>query len=656
MKDKPKILVGDKIVDEALEMLRAEADVDLKRGIKQPELEEIIENYDALIVRSVPLVTEEVIKRGKKLKVVGRAGNGVDNIDLETATQQGVVVVNTPDSNSFSAGEQTIALMLASARNLPQAHQTVKEGGWGRSRYMGSELYGKTVGIVGLGRIGSFVATRLKAFQMRVIAYDPYIPLERFKRFGVERVETLNELVRQSDIITVHTPKTEETIGMIGKEQFQIAKPGVRVVNCARGGIIDEGALAWALEEGIVASAALDVFSKEPCTGNPLLKFDNVVVTPHLGATTFEAQHRVGTDLARYVLAVLRGEIVPNTVNIPCLLGEEIDTMRPLLELAEYLGKLYYQLERMPVEKVELCYYGEIAQQETGIITLAFLKGLLSPVMGDQVNLVNATWFAENRGIKVCERRDESKRSGHVNLISVIFRGNGTKVEFAGTLAGDQTPRIVRVNQYRVDVTPSPYMLFVEHIDRPGVIGPFASALGKANINIAMMQAARKVKGEESMMILNIDSAVDEATLADLRKLGGIEGWAADDHIRVVLFDHGNNFRDSFLQVFIKIGVTTDHSCRYLCFFTKSLTKCHPWANHSLPNLGSVVSFFLSAYSCIKLVDIMYNFNGHRLSPLLSGPLVSTIFLDLFDDLIHIQNHFHHTDLFIINLGVYLFF
>jgi D-3-phosphoglycerate dehydrogenase len=219
MKDKPKILVGDKIVDEALEMLRAEADVDLKRGIKQPELEEIIENYDALIVRSVPLVTEEVIKRGKKLKVVGRAGNGVDNIDLETATQQGVVVVNTPDSNSFSAGEQTIALMLASARNLPQAHQTVKEGGWGRSRYMGSELYGKTVGIVGLGRIGSFVATRLKAFQMRVIAYDPYIPLERFKRFGVERVETLNELVRQSDIITVHTPKTEETIGMIGKEQ-----------------------------------------------------------------------------------------------------------------------------------------------------------------------------------------------------------------------------------------------------------------------------------------------------------------------------------------------------------------------------------------------------------------------------------------------------
>lgn len=522
MKERPKILVGDKIVDEALEMLRAEADVDLKTGIKQPELEEIIEDYDALIVRSVPLVTESVIKRGKKLKVVGRAGNGVDNIDLETATRQGIVVVNTPDSNSFSAGEQTIALMLASARNLPQAHLTIKDGGWGRSRFMGSELYGKTVGIVGLGRIGSFVATRLNSFKMRVIAYDPYIPLERFKRFGAERVETLNDLVRQSDFITVHTPKTEETIGMIGKEQFQIAKQGVRVVNCARGGIIDEDALAWALQEGIVASAALDVFSKEPCTGNPLLKFDNVVVTPHLGATTHEAQHRVGTDLARYVLAVLNGEIVPNTVNIPCLLGEEIDTMRPLLELAEYLGKLYYQLEKVPVERVELSYHGEIAKKETGIITLAFLKGLLSPVMGDQVNLVNASWLAENRGVKVCERRDEAIKSGHVSLISVVFAGNGTKVEYAGTQAWDQSPRIVQVNRYQIDVIPTPYMLFVEHINRPGVIGSFASVLGEDNVNIAMMQVARKVKGEEALMILNVDSAIEEATLLKLRKLGGI--------------------------------------------------------------------------------------------------------------------------------------
>jgi D-3-phosphoglycerate dehydrogenase len=522
MNQRPKILVGDKIVEPALEMLRAEADVDVKIGIEQPDLEEIIENYDALIVRSKPLVTEEVLKRGKRLKVVGRAGNGVDNINLEAATRQGVVVVNTPDSNSFSAGEQTIALMLASARNLPQAHTVIKDGGWGRSRFMGSELYGKTVGIVGLGRIGSFVATRLKAFNMRVIAYDPYIPLERFKRFGAERMETLNELVRESDFITVHTPKTEETIGMIGKEQFQIAKRGVRVVNCARGGIIDEGALAWALKEGIVASVALDVFTKEPCTGNPLLEFDNVVVTPHLGATTFEAQHRVGTDLASYVLSALRGEIVPNTVNIPCLLGEEIDTMRPFLELAEYLGKLYYQLEKVPAERVQLTYRGEIAQKETGILTLAFLKGLLTPVMGDQVNLVNVSWLAENRGIKVCERREEETGTGHMSLISVKFAGNDVKAEYAGTLAWDRTPRIVRINQYQFDVIPTPYMLFVEHTDRPGVIGYFATTLGDANINIAEMQLARKGKGKEAMMLYSIDSPVDEYTLGKLRELDDI--------------------------------------------------------------------------------------------------------------------------------------
>ncbi len=517
--ERPKILVGDKIADEAMEMLMAEANVDLKKGITQPELEEIIGDYDALIVRSVPLVTEAVIKKGKNLKVVGRAGNGVDNIDLDVATQQGVVVVNTPASNSFSAGEQTIALMLAAARNLPQAHQTIKEGGWGRSRYMGSELYGKTVGIVGLGRIGSFVATRLKAFQMRVIAYDPYIPRERFERFGVERMETLEELVRLSDIITVHTPRTEETMGMIGRQQFEIAKPGVRVVNCARGGIIDEEDLLWALEERIVASAALDVFSKEPCAGNPLLEFENVVVTPHLGATTHEAQRRVGTDLARNVLAVLRGEMVPNTVNIPCLLDEEMDSMRPLLELAEYMGKLYYQLEKAPVEKVEISYHGEIAKKETGIITLSFLKGLLSPIMGDQVNLVNATWLAENRGLKVYENREKTSKSGHVSLITVRCAGNGTEVEYAGTLAWDESPRIVQVNQYQLDIVPTQHMLFVEQIDRPGVVGFFASILAEDQVNIAMMQVSRKIKGEQAMMILNIDSPVGEPTLEKVRGL-----------------------------------------------------------------------------------------------------------------------------------------
>jgi D-3-phosphoglycerate dehydrogenase len=524
--EKPRILVGDKIVDEAIAMLRQNADVDIKIGIGQEELESVIENYDALIVRSVPLVTEAVLSRGKRLKVVGRAGNGVDNIDVDAATRHGVVVVNTPDSNSISACEQTIALMLAAARNLPQANAALKQGSWGRNRFMGNELYSKTLGIVGLGRIGSLLATRLKSFGMRVIACDPYITPERFKRFGVERMETLNDLVRQADFITVHTPKTEETVGMIGEEQFKIAKPGVRVVNCARGGIIDEQALASALRQGIIAGASLDVFSNEPCTGNPLLEFDNVVVTPHIGATTHEAQHRVGTDVATFVLAALRGEIAPNTVNLPCLMGDELDSLRPHLILAESLGKLYYQLDKGPVERVELTYSGEIANKETGIITLAFLKGLLTPVMGENVNLVNASWLAENRGVKVFEKR-EAEATGYLNLITACIAQDGKQTSFAGTVGLDNGSRIVRINRYQMDIVLTPYMLFVEHLDRPGMIGFLGTILGKANVNIATMQVGRVTRDQEAMMILSVDSPLDEVVMAQLRQLEGIRSVKA---------------------------------------------------------------------------------------------------------------------------------
>jgi D-3-phosphoglycerate dehydrogenase len=526
MEGRPKILVGDKIVDEAIAMLRRDSEVDISIGITQQELEDVIENYDALIVRSVPLVTEAVLARGKRLKVVGRAGNGVDNIDVDAATHHGVVVVNTPDSNSISACEQTIALMLAAARNLPQAHAALKQGGWGRNRFMGNELYGKTVGIVGLGRIGSLLATRLKAFGMRVIAYDPYITPERFKRFGAERMETLSDLMCQADFITVHTPKTEETIGMIGREQLQITRPGVRVVNCARGGIIDEQALAAALSQGTVASASLDVFGKEPCTGNPLLQFDNVVATPHLGATTHEAQHRVGTDVATFVLAALRGEIAPNTVNLPCLMRDELESLQPYILLAEYLGKLYYQIEKGPVERVELTYSGEIAGRETGILTLAFLKGLLTPVMGDSVNLVNASWLTEHRGVEVYEKLDGAA-TGYGNLITACIAQNGRQVSFTGTVGTDNGARIVRINRYRMDINLTRYMLFVEHHDRPGMIGFLGTILGRAGINIATMQVGRVTRDQEAMMILGVDSPVDEAALKQLRCLEGIRSVKA---------------------------------------------------------------------------------------------------------------------------------
>jgi len=526
---RPRILVGDKIVDEALEMLRRAGDVDVSFGISQEDLLKVIDQYDALIVRSVPLVTAGVLERGKRLKVVGRAGNGVDNIDVDAATHHGVVVVNTPDSNSISACEHTIALMLAASRNLPQADAILKEGGWGRSRFMGNELYGKTLGIIGLGRIGSLVATRLKAFGMRVLAYDPYITPERFKRFGAERLDDLNDLMRQADFVTVHTPKTAETIGMIGEEQFRIAKKGVRVVNCARGGIIDEQALAEALSQGIVASASLDVFSKEPSTGNPLLEFENVVMTPHIGATTHEAQHRVGTDVASFVLSALRGEIVPNTVNLPYLMGgEEIAALRPHLRLAECMGRLYYQLVKGPVERVDLTYSGEIANKETGIITLAFLKGLLTPVMGEHVNLVNASWLAENRGIRLHEKREpEGISKGFVNLITANMARDGEQISFAGTVAWDNGPRIVRIKRYQMDIPLTPYMLFVEHTDKPGMIGHFGTILGRAEVNIATMQVGRVTRDREAMMILSVDSPVDEPTIEQLRKIDGVHSVRA---------------------------------------------------------------------------------------------------------------------------------
>ena len=332
METKKRVIVTERIAEEGLDLLRTEVDVDFRDGIPREELLEIIGQYDALIVRSVTKVNEELISRGApRLKVVGRAGNGIDNIDVDACTRHGVIVANTPDSNTISAAEQTIALLLASSRKTAWANNFLKGGTWDRKPFRGVELYGKTVGIVGLGRIGSMVATRLKAFNMRILAYDPYIADERFIKYGAEKMPTLEDLVRQSDFITVHTPKTEETFHMINEEMFKIAKDGVRVVNAARGGIIKEAALLEALKSGKVASAGMDVFEKEPAINNPLFEFENVVCTPHLGADTFEAQRRVGETIAEQVMKALNGEIVPNLINLPTMVSEELNYLRPYI-------------------------------------------------------------------------------------------------------------------------------------------------------------------------------------------------------------------------------------------------------------------------------------------------------------------------------------
>jgi D-3-phosphoglycerate dehydrogenase len=522
--DKKRVIVTERIADEGIELLKKELQVDYRDGISREELLNIIDQYDALIVRSVTQVDEELVARAKKLKVVGRAGNGIDNIDVDVCTRYGIIVANTPDSNTISAAEQTISLLLSSIRNTAWANNYLKAGIWDRKPFRGVELYGKTVGIVGLGRIGSMVATRLKAFNMRVIAYDPYISDERFERYGAEKIETLEELVRQSDFITVHTPRNEETMHMIDEEVLKHAKDGVRLVNCARGGIIKEEAIIKGLESKKIASVGLDVFEQEPATENPLFKFDTVVCTPHLGADTFEAQKRVGENIAEQVIKALKGEIVPNVVNLPTMLGEELEYLKPYIKLAEKMGSIYYQLEKSRINRIELTYSGPITKNETEMLTIAFLKGLLEPVMYGQVNYVNARLLAEERGIRIYERKQEQSPKRYKNLVSAKIINQGHELEIEGTLSRSRNPQLVEINGYETESTLEGYMIVVENEDRPRVIGPFATALGDEGVNIAGMKVARKNKGEIAIMLINIDNKVEDEVLKKLGKLDGITG------------------------------------------------------------------------------------------------------------------------------------
>jgi D-3-phosphoglycerate dehydrogenase len=397
-----KILVAEKIAQEGIDLLVQEGmEVDVEIKLTRQELLERVGAYDAVIVRSVTKVNEELYTHAKNLKVVGRAGNGVDNIEMKGATERGIIVVNTPDSNTVSAAEHTIGLMISSCRNIPQANTQIKARNWDRSPFRGMELMGKTLGVIGLGRIGTMVAIRMQSFGMKVIAFDPYISDERFEQLEVEKMEDLKSLMMQSDVVTIHTPKTEETFGMVGREEFKVAKKGVRMVNCARGGLYDEDALAEAIKEGIVASAALDVLVHEPDPTSPLLDFPNTVLTPHLGADTFEAQRNVGLTVAQEVVKALNGEMVPNAVNMPSLKHHELEAMKTYLEMGEILGKIYHQFNKDPIKKIEIVYSGAAAEMETAAVTLAVLKGTFETILMERVNYVNARLIAEARGVVV---------------------------------------------------------------------------------------------------------------------------------------------------------------------------------------------------------------------------------------------------------------
>jgi D-3-phosphoglycerate dehydrogenase len=520
-----KVLASEKLSTAGLERLSEHFDVDVKLGLTPEELAGIIADYDALIIRSATKVTAELIERAENLKVIGRAGIGLDNVDVEAATRQGVLVVNAPQSNVLSAAEHTLALLLAQARNIPQAHEALVNGRWERERWSGVELHGKTLGVIGLGRVGTLVAQRANAFGMHLVAYDPYVSAPRAAQMVVDLVETIGEVCRRADFITIHLPKTPETVGIIGPAEFDQMRPGVRLVNTARGGLIDEDALADALGSGKVAGAAIDVFEGEPVTEHRLFSIPGVVVTPHLGASTAEAQDKAGTTIAEQVLLALNGEFVPYAVNVD--VGSDIpEPVRPYLRLAERLGHIAVALAGSGIEGLRFEYHGGIADYDTRAVTLSGLKGAFSSVSHEPVTFVNAPLFAKERGIAI-EEAKSSQSLDYVNLLEVRAVCKGETVSVAGVLAGKRdTERLVRVYGYDLDMAFHPTMAFFRYEDRPGVVGTVGTLLGEGGVNIANMQVARHTEGGEALMGLALDSPipqdvlegiVDRANLRDAR-------------------------------------------------------------------------------------------------------------------------------------------
>jgi D-3-phosphoglycerate dehydrogenase / 2-oxoglutarate reductase len=514
-----RILIAEPLAEAGVELLRAHHEVDARDATTREELLAAVGDVDALVVRSATRVDAEVLEAGRNLKVVGRAGIGLDNVDVAAATRLGVMVVNAPQSNVISAAEHTVALILAQARNIPQAHDALREGRWERGRFQGAELYGKTLGIVGLGRVGALVAQRLNAFGMRLLAYDPYVSRDRAAQMGVELV-SLADVLASADIVTIHLPKTPDTTGLIGETELAAMKPGARLVNTARGGIVDEAALAKAVGDGQLAGAALDVFAEEPTTDSPLFELEGVVVTPHLGASTTEAQDKAGIAIAEQLLLALAGQFVPNAVNVDA--GAVPDAVRPFLPLVEKLGRLYTALagggpggraSALGGGRLHLEYVGALAEQDTRVLTLAALKGMFSPVVHEPVTFVNAPLLAAERGVEVTETRTRQSRDW-VNLVTLSGEGSRGQVGVAGTTVGPRdAERLVAINGIPIDMAPADHMAFLFYEDRPGVIGRVGTILGEAGVNIASMQVGRRKQGGEALMALTVDAGIPAGVL-----------------------------------------------------------------------------------------------------------------------------------------------
>jgi D-3-phosphoglycerate dehydrogenase / 2-oxoglutarate reductase len=518
-----KVLVREKIADSGVEMLRESFEVDLGLEMTEQELGDAIGDYDALLVRSATQVTPELIERAGKLKVIGRAGTGVDNVDIPAATRRGIVVANAPESNSVAAAEHTLALMLALCRNVPRAHASLIGGAWERPKFKGTELYGKTLGVVGFGRIGQLVAKRAQAFDMDVIAFDKFVSAERFRELGVEGAEQLEDLLGRSDIVTLHVPKTPETIDLIDAAAIAAMKQGARVVNCARGELVDLDAVLAGLESGKLAGAALDVFPSEPFTEHPLFGRDDVVVTPHLGASTAEAQDRAGVVTAEQVIAALSGGVVTNAVNIAAVRPEEMEALAPFVPLCEKLGRLAQGLGDGSVDGVAVEFHGRIASHDTRLLGIAVMVGILSGNTEEPVNLVNAPQMAEERGIDLVETK-ESGSEDFTELITVRLGAGENAVEVSGTGVGP------RNEPYLVSVWgESFYLPFADHLavfryaDRPGMIGRVGSCFGEEGVNIISAAVGAEAGGERAVMALTTDAPVRAETIGKILELDGFK-------------------------------------------------------------------------------------------------------------------------------------
>jgi len=517
-----KVLISDNLSPRGVEILKAAGlEVDARSKTPVEEIEKIIGGFDALIIRSATKVTADLLERATRLKVVGRAGSGLDNVDIPAATKKGVVVMNTPGGNTVTTAEHSIGMLFAVARNIPQAYASMKAGKWEKKKYEGVELFDKTLGVIGLGAIGGVVAGRCVGLGMKVLAYDPFISPEKAKALGVE-IADLPTIWSRADFITIHSPKNKDTANLVNRETIALMKDGVRIVNCARGGIVNEQDLYDALVSGKVAAAAFDVFEKEPPDAHPLLGLENFIATPHLGASTREAQENVATAVAEQVVDYLVAGTVRNAVNVPSVPGDQIPTLSPFINLAERMGLFLAQLVEGGLTQVAVEYSGEVANLKLEPVTLAAMKGLLTPVLEENVNYVNAPIIAKDRGIEV--KVTQSSDTGEfTNLITIRVRtGKNREMRVSGTLNSRKEPRIVQVDEFPMETVPEGEMLVLMNNDKPGVIGGIGMLMGQNGINIARMQFGRETAGGRAMSIVSVDTPVGEEVLTKVRKLPNV--------------------------------------------------------------------------------------------------------------------------------------